>query len=78
VNAGCDLVFVCSRTGEYPACVDAVRDAVAAQRLDEALRRVAVYRERLDALRLAAPAPDGSLADLRARVAEVRALVESR
>ena len=77
-NAGCDLVFVCSRIEEYPACVEAVESSVPQERLAEALRRVAAYRERLDALRVAAPAPAGSLADLRSSVADLRALIESR
>lgn len=77
VNAGCDLVFVCSRTEEYPACVDAVRRAVAEERVAEALRRITVYRERLGALRLSAPSPDGSLADLRAAIAELGARIAS-
>lgn len=72
VRAGCDLVFVCSRTAEYPACVDAVEQGVGEERIAEALRRIAAWRQRLDALRLGAPAPDGSLADLQTRVVELR------
>lgn len=75
MNAGCDLVFVCSRTGEYPACADAVAREVSEARIAEALRRIAAWRERLDALRLAAPRPAGTLAELRGRVAELRARV---
>lgn len=78
VNAGCDLVFVCSRTAEYPACVGAVERDVPEDRIAEALGRVAAYRERLEALRVAAPSPDRSLGDLRASVAELRALIEAR
>ncbi|MDQ5858002.1 MAG: beta-N-acetylhexosaminidase [Acidobacteriota bacterium] len=76
-NAGCDLVFVCSRIEEYPACVEAVERAVSEERRDEAVRRVEAYRERLDALRLAAPTTDGSLEELREDVAELLALVGS-
>jgi beta-N-acetylhexosaminidase len=77
-NAGCDLVFVCSRIEEYPACVEAVERAVRQERRDEALRRVETYRERLNALRLAAPSPEGSLEVLSAEVAELRALIAVR
>ncbi|HVE65364.1 MAG TPA: glycoside hydrolase family 3 N-terminal domain-containing protein [Thermoanaerobaculia bacterium] len=77
-SAGCDLVFVCSRIEEYPACVEAVRRAVSPERRDEALRRVEAYRERLDGLRRAAPAPCGSLEELRRDVAELLELIESR
>lgn len=77
-NAGCDLVFVCSRIGEYPACVEAVERAVSQERLAEAHRRVETYRERLSALRLAAPSPNGSLEELGADVAELRARIADR
>lgn len=77
-NAGCDLVFVCSRIEEYPACVEEVGRRVPEERRDEALRRVETYRERLSALRLAAPAPDRSLENLSADVAELRALIANR
>ena len=77
-NAGCDLVFVCSRIEEYPACVEAVRRAVPHGRRDEALRRVGAYRERLGRLRGAAPQPVGPLEELRRDVAELLALIDSR
>ncbi len=77
-NAGCDLVFVCSRIEEYPACVEAVERGVSEERRDEALRRVETYRERLRALRLAAPSPDGSLEVLSADVAKLRSRIPDR
>ena len=73
-NAGCDLVFVCSRIAEYPACVEAVERTVSEERRDEGLRRVETYRERLDSLRLAAPSPESSLEALREDVARLRGL----
>lgn len=77
-NAGCDLVFVCSKIEEYPACVDEVERGVPFERRAEALRRVEAYRDRLTALRLAAPPPGGSLGELRAEVAELVAVLTSR
>lgn len=77
-NAGCDLVFVCSRIEEYPACVEAVERGVPEERQEEALSRVEIYRERLRGLRLAAPSPNGSLQNLSADVAELRALIADR
>lgn len=74
VNAGCDLVFVCSRIEEYPACVEAVESGVGRARREEALRRVETYRARLDDLRVLTPSPEGSLEELRSDVAELLAL----
>jgi beta-N-acetylhexosaminidase len=71
-NAGCDLVFVCSRIEEYAACVEAVRRTVPEERRAEALRRVEAYRARLRALRLGASPPERSLTELRAEVAGLR------
>ncbi len=76
-SAGCDLVFVCSRIEEYPACVDAVALAVSEERRDEAVRRIAAYRERLSDLRVAAPPAEG-VEELREDVAELRSLIASR
>jgi beta-glucosidase-like glycosyl hydrolase len=73
-NAGCDLVFVCSRIEEYAACVEAVERAVSQDRRDEAVRRIAAYRERLNALRGTAPPAEGSVEELREAVAELLAL----
>lgn len=77
-SAGCDLVFVCSRIGEYPACVDAVARAVSGERRDEAVRRIEAYREKLNGLREAAPPAEGSVEELREDVAELRSLIASR
>ena len=77
VNAGCDLVFVCSRTEEYPACVDAVERSVPGERLAEGLGRGSTYRERLEALRFRAPSAEGSLAALREEVAALRSRIET-
>jgi beta-N-acetylhexosaminidase len=77
-NAGCDLVFVCSKIEEYPACVEEVERAVPLERRAVALRRVEAYRERLGALRLAAPPPGGSLGELRSEVAELLARITAR
>jgi len=76
--AGCDLVFVCSRIAEYPACVQAVERSLSDERREEALRRVEAYRRRLEGLRLAAPSLHDSLEELRRDVAELLALTESR
>ena len=73
-NAGCDLVFVCSRIEEYPACVEEVERGVGQTRRDEAQRRVAAYRRQLDDLRALAPSPERSLEELRSEVAELLAL----
>ena len=50
-RAGCDLLFVCSRIEEYPACVQIVARDVPARRRDEANRRLDAYDRRTRSLR---------------------------
>ncbi len=67
--AGCDLLLVCRRIEDYPACVDAVERRVPATRRDEAAARVGAYASRLERLRAAAGPPRETLADVRAELA---------
>ncbi|HEY6928315.1 MAG TPA: glycoside hydrolase family 3 N-terminal domain-containing protein [Thermoanaerobaculia bacterium] len=56
-RAGCDLLFVCSRIGEYEECVEAVEEAVPADRRVEASDRLDGYARHLRDLRAAASRP---------------------
>jgi beta-N-acetylhexosaminidase len=69
--AGCDLLLVCRRIEEYPACVEAVERAVAPERRAEAAGRLDGYAGHLASVRHAAGSPEISLAAIRA---ELRAL----
>lgn len=69
--AGCDLLLVCRRIGEYPACVDAVERGVPAARRQEASARLDAYDRHLEELRRASRAPAMSLAAIRAELAEL-------
>jgi len=67
--AGCDLLLVCRRIEEYPACVGAVERGVPATRRNEAAARVGAYAARLERLRAAAGPPRETLAEVRAEFA---------
>jgi beta-N-acetylhexosaminidase len=72
--AGCDLLFVCSRIAEYPACVERAGVTVPPERLREAAGRLAAYRAGLDRLREPASraVAERSLEDLKADIAALR------
>jgi beta-N-acetylhexosaminidase len=70
--AGCDLLFVCSRIAEYPACVEQVSRDVPASRIEEALRRLETYGTHLGRLRRQASVPERPLSRLIAEIAELR------
>ena len=75
--AGCDLLFVCSRLAEYPACVERVARTVSSPRLAEAATRLDRYAHRLEEIRRAAPSPGRPINILAADVAALRALSEA-
>ncbi len=50
-NAGCDLLFVCRRLEEFPACVEAVERDVPAARRAEAAERLEAYAAHVESLR---------------------------
>ncbi|HKA35478.1 MAG TPA: glycoside hydrolase family 3 N-terminal domain-containing protein [Thermoanaerobaculia bacterium] len=72
--AGCDLLFVCSRIAEYPACVAKVAETVPPGRIAEAAARLNAYRGRLGRLRAAVSRGGAgrSLEDLKADIAALR------
>jgi beta-N-acetylhexosaminidase len=55
--AGCDLLFVCRRIDEYPACVEAVEKNVPVERRAEAAERLEAYGAHIESLRAARPRP---------------------
>ena len=57
--AGCDLLFVCRRIEEYPACVDAVERDVPVDRRAEAAERLEAYAAHIEGLRPARPRSSG-------------------
>ena len=67
-RAGCDLLFVCSRIEEYPACVEAVEREVPPERIREASRRLEDYADHLTRIRQRAPRTQISLEALAQRV----------
>ena len=71
--AGCDLLFVCSRIEQYPACVEEVGAGVPPARIAEASARLDLYARHLEALLASAALPDGSFSDFIAEVADLRA-----
>ncbi len=73
-EAGCDLLLVCRRIEEYPACARAVERSVSARRRGEAAGRLDAYAAHLGELRRAAGPPEITLAAIRA---ELRALGEA-
>lgn len=70
--AGCDLLWVCSRIGEYPECVERVEREVPESRRDEANRRIDRYVTHLATLRSKAAPPSRSLDVLAAQIAALR------
>jgi beta-N-acetylhexosaminidase len=71
-RAGCDLLFVCSRFSDYPACVEEVTKHVPGSRLEEACRRLDGYARHLEKIRSAAKTPDRPLSALIAVIAGSR------
>ncbi len=71
--AGCDLLFVCRRLEEYPACVEAVRQSVPAPRRSEAASRLEGYAEHVDRLRAARRGGRDSLAEIAATIRQLDA-----
>jgi beta-N-acetylhexosaminidase len=67
--AGCDLLLVCRRIEEYPACAAAVERGFPESRRAEAAARLDGYAAQLDGLRRAAGPPRESLAEVRAEFA---------
>ena len=76
-RAGCDLLFVCSRFSDYPACVEEVARRVPASRLEEAARRLDGYARHLEEIRAAAKIPDRPVSALIADIASLK-IRESR
>jgi beta-N-acetylhexosaminidase len=70
-EAGCDLLLVCRRTEEYPACVDAVERGVPTARRQEASTRLDAYDRHLEELRQTSRLPAMPLDDIRAELAEL-------
>jgi beta-N-acetylhexosaminidase len=54
-EAGCDLLFVCRRIEEFPACVEAVESRVPVARRAEAAERLEAYAAHVEALRGSRP-----------------------
>lgn len=71
-NAGCDLLFVCSRTDRYAAAIEAVEREVPSHRRESASRRLDIYGERLASLRASADAPTMGVDELREALAQLR------
>ena len=57
--AGCDLLFVCRRIEEYPACIEAVEAQVPVPRRAEAAARLDGYAAHVDNLRVSRPPEAG-------------------
>ncbi|HEU5249364.1 MAG TPA: glycoside hydrolase family 3 N-terminal domain-containing protein [Thermoanaerobaculia bacterium] len=72
LRAGCDLLWVCSRIGEYPECVARVERDVPEDRRDEASSRIEAYAEGLADLKRRAVPPSRPLEVLAAHVAALR------
>jgi beta-N-acetylhexosaminidase len=70
-RAGCDLLFVCSRIEEYPACVEEVERGVPARRRAEALARLDGYVRHLRRLERDAT-PPRPMSQLAADIAKLR------
>jgi beta-N-acetylhexosaminidase len=71
-RAGCDLLFVCSRFSDYPACVEEVARRVPPARLEEAVRRLDAYARHLEEIRAAAKVPARPPSALIADIAALR------
>lgn len=72
--AGCDLLLVCRKIREFPACVDAVERGVQPARRAEAAGRIEDYARHIATLRSVAGTPEIPLVAIRA---ELRALSET-
>jgi beta-N-acetylhexosaminidase len=68
-QSGCDLLLVCRRIEEYPACLEAVDRDVAATRRTEAAARLDAYAAHLERIRTAAGPARETLAEVRAEFA---------
>jgi beta-N-acetylhexosaminidase len=66
--AGCDLLLVCRRIEEYPACVEAVERSVPGARRAEASARLDAYGAHVESLRRSAGTPEITLAAIRAEL----------
>lgn len=71
-RAGCDLLFVCSRIGEYPDCVAAVGAGISGRRAAEAIARMDRYAAHLARIRRKRR-PPRSMAALMASVGRLKA-----
>lgn len=69
--AGCDLLLVCRRIEELPACVEAVERGVPPARRAEAAGRIECYARHLAALREAAGPSEISLVAIRSELREL-------
>ncbi len=66
--AGCDLLLVCRRIEEYPACVEAVERSVPRARREQAMARLDAYGAHVESLRREAGTPEITLAAIRAEL----------
>ncbi len=71
-RAGCDLLFVCSRFSDYPACVEEVARRIPEPRLEEAIGRLDRYARHLEDIRTAAEISDRPLPALIADIAALK------
>jgi len=71
--AGCDLLFVCRRLEEYPACVEAVERQVPAGRRAEAAERLETYAAHIERLRPARARPPEALETVAAAIRDFEA-----
>jgi beta-N-acetylhexosaminidase len=71
-RAGCDLLFVCSRIEEYPACVRAVARDVPQRRREEASRRLDVYDRQILSLRARTAAAPTAAVELTTEIGRLR------
>ncbi|HKD18340.1 MAG TPA: glycoside hydrolase family 3 N-terminal domain-containing protein [Thermoanaerobaculia bacterium] len=69
--AGCDLLLVCRRIADYPACVEAVQRSVPAARRQEAASRLDAYDRHLQELRQSSRAPALTLAEVRTELTDL-------
>lgn len=76
-NAGCDLLWICSRIEEYPECVARVEREVPESRRAEASRRIDGYVTHLAELRRKEVPPSRPLEVLAAHVAALRETIEA-
>ena len=72
--AGCDLLFVCRRIDEFPACVDAVDREVPEARRVEAVDRLEAYASHVESLK---PARSRRFVPIETVSAAIRAFDES-